>query len=190
MVKKNKKEDVNSAEIINKITLKYTLELGAKEPQYVTSGSAGLDLYALKKTIDTENETVIYDTGVSVEIPQGYVGLLFPRSSVYKKDVRLANCVGVIDSDYRGTIKFIYDKFTYTDYDKISKGWKAIKGLFKWGIRYFIDDEIPGIEYNIDDKVGQLVIVPIPKVTLKRVDNLNSTERGTKGFGEADKQSE
>ena len=95
-----------------------------------------------------------YDTGIAVAIPKNYVGLLFPRSSVSNYDLDLANSVGVIDSGYRGSIKF----------------------------RYKITDINP-VSYKVGDKVGQLVIVPIPTIVYEEVDELDETERGTGGFG-------
>ena len=76
-------------------------------PAYATDGDAGMDLTAVAFTEKGMNVT--YHTGLSVEIPPGYVGLLFPRSSIYKKDQMLTNSVGVIDSGYRGEIMM---KFT------------------------------------------------------------------------------
>ena len=83
----------------------------AKEPVRATDGAAGWDLSAVsRKYVNPESilNMVQYRTGIAVEIPSGYVGLLFPRSSCYKKELSLMNSVGVIDSDYRGEISFIY----------------------------------------------------------------------------------
>lgn len=66
-------------------------------PAYSTSGSAGMDLTAVSKTYD-EHGNVHYGFGLAFEIPEGYVGLIFPRSSCAKFDLSLSNCVGVIDS--------------------------------------------------------------------------------------------
>lgn len=66
-------------------------------PQYAKLGDAGLDLVATSLTLDEDNN-LVYGTGLAFEIPTGYVGLLFPRSSNSKKDLILANHVGVIDS--------------------------------------------------------------------------------------------
>lgn len=77
-------------------------------PEYATPGAAGMDLTAV--TIEEVDDVVTYGTGLAMEIPEGYVGLIFPRSSNYKYDCVLANSVGVIDSDYRGEIKFKFFK--------------------------------------------------------------------------------
>lgn len=67
-------------------------------PKKATSGSNGFDLTATSKEWVDEFQAYVYGTGIAVEIPKGYVGLLFPRSSVRKYDLAMANCVGVIDS--------------------------------------------------------------------------------------------
>lgn len=71
-------------------------------PKYAKSGDAGLDLTAVDCKV--EAGIITYKTGLAIEIPEGYVGLLFPRSSIYKKNLSLVNSVGVIDSGYRGEI--------------------------------------------------------------------------------------
>lgn len=67
-------------------------------PSYAKSGDAGMDLVAISKIFDKYGN-VEYGTGLAMEIPKGYVGLLFPRSSIFKQDLSLANAVGVIDSE-------------------------------------------------------------------------------------------
>ena len=79
------------------------LNEGAKVPSYSKEGDAGLDFTAVEISRDNVGN-ITYHTGLAVEIPQGYVGLLFPRSSISKKQQFLTNCVGVIDSGYRGEI--------------------------------------------------------------------------------------
>lgn len=124
-------------------------------PFYGSEGSAGLDLTAISVVDDGNN--LIYNTGIAVKIPDGYVGLLFPRSSVYKQNLVMANSVGVIDSDYTGEIKIIFKKLP------------DILNIFK--------SFIPG------DRIAQLVIVPYPKLILEEVSELPKTERGANGFG-------
>ena len=75
-------------------------------PSYATQGDAGMDMTAITAQIDKSGLFIEYGTGLAVEIPEGYVGLLFPRSSLSKTSLVLANHVGVIDSGYRGEIKF------------------------------------------------------------------------------------
>ncbi|MDX1471347.1 MAG: hypothetical protein R3213_07605, partial [Flavobacteriaceae bacterium] len=94
-----------------------------------------------------------------------HVGLIFQRSSVSKKDVRLCNAVGVIDSGYRGEIKFRFDLSTL--------------GLQKLNAE--LDSDIQ--DYQIGDKVGQLVIVPFATIHPVESDFLEESERGEGGFG-------
>lgn len=70
----------------------------SKIPQYAHPTDAGMDLYATSIEYDSYSEIVSYNTGIALEIPKGYVGLMFPRSSIYKYDLQLTNSVGVIDS--------------------------------------------------------------------------------------------
>lgn len=74
-------------------------------PQYAKPGDAGMDLVAISATYDKASNFVEFDTGLAFEIPEGYVGLVFPRSSISNYSMRLANSVGVIDSGYRGSVR-------------------------------------------------------------------------------------
>lgn len=125
-------------------------------PKYAKEGDAGLDLTAISKK--NEGECVVYNIGLSIEIPFGYVGLIFPRSSVSNYDLTLANCVGVVDSGYRGPL---ICKFKRTK--EFPKG--------------------PYVEYNVGDRVAQLIIIPYPQIELVEVDELSDTVRGEGGFG-------
>lgn len=127
-----------------------------KIPTYAKSGDAGLDLTATSKYFEGDN--VVYGTGLAIEIPEGYVGLLFPRSSLTNYTLSLGNHVGVVDSGYRGEIMF---KF------------KPIVGYSQRDLK----------EYNVGDRIGQLLIIPYPKVELVEVKELSSSERGTGGYG-------
>lgn len=123
-------------------------------PKYAQDGDAGLDLTAISHVFDTNHNCVVYGTGLSIEIPKGYVGYIFPRSSISKKTVVLANSVGVIDSNYRGEIIL---KFKH-------------HGLYR-------------DEYDIGERIGQLIIMPIPSIEFEEVEELSDTNRGTSGFG-------
>ena len=90
-----------------------------------------------------------------MEIPQGYVGLIFPRSSVRNQDLLLTNCVGVIDSGYRGELQATFKKTNGLDSTK----------------------------YNVGDRGAQIIILPYPQVFMVESDELSDTERGTGGFG-------
>ena len=131
-------------------------------PTKATDGSAGFDLYSTRITQERDNSNkpvFVYHTDIAVEIPKGYVGLLFHKSSVAKRSIMLTNAVGVIDSDYRNEIMA---KMKVTT------------------------DAVPTI-YAIGEPFAQLVIVPYLVAEPILVDELSETERGTKGFGEADK---
>ena len=130
----------------------------AVNPSYAKPGDAGLDMTAIGSRIDTENNFIEYFTGIAVEVPEGHVGLLFPRSSTSKTDLRLANCVGVVDSGYRGEISFRY---------------KFPKDVFFAKLKRFQDG----------DRVGQLVIMPYPQIEMEESDTLSDTERGEGGYG-------
>lgn len=123
-----------------------------KIPQRANPTDAGLDLTAISVKYDVATATYHYDTGLAVAIPEGFVGLLFPRSSIYRTDLSLRNSVGVIDSAYRGPIglKFLANGTTH---------------------------------YNVGDRVGQLVIVPIILAEPVEVDDLDETSRGSGSFG-------
>ena len=135
-------------------------------PQYSLEGDAGLDLTATFRSYD-EFGNVVYHTGIAMEIPKGYVGLLFQRSSVSKKQQFLTNAVGVIDSNYRGEIMLKF-KPTVQYHSKV-------ESLF---------NEM----YEVGEKIGQLIILPYPSVNFILSDNLSDTVRGSNGFGSTDKK--
>lgn len=107
----------------------------------------------------TTDAYVEYDTGVSIEIPEGYVGLLASRSSISNKDLIMCNGVGVIDSDYRGSIRF---RFKIT-----TKEGNAIFANL----------------YSVGERIGQILIVPSPEINMVKTNYTTSTERGSGGFG-------
>jgi dUTP pyrophosphatase len=125
---------------------------------YAKPGDAGLDLVATE-VLEESMQQIKYGTGIAVEIPEGYVGLLFPRSSVSKTNLSLANSVGVIDSGYRGQIMCVFNK---VNNPMLSS-------------------------YNVGDKIAQLVIVACPQFIVKEVTELSDTERGEGGFGSTGK---
>jgi dUTP pyrophosphatase len=128
-------------------------------PKYAKSGDAGLDLIAvscniLEDSMTGEDTKVVVDSGIAVEIPEGYVGLIFPRSSIKSTGVRLTNCVGVIDSGYRGSIKAYFD---------------------------IIDSSL--VYYEKGNKFAQLLILPYPNIEFEETEELTETERGASGYG-------
>jgi dUTP pyrophosphatase len=124
----------------------------AEIPFYAKDGDAGMDLVAT--TLVRTSKFFEYGTDLAMEIPKGYVGLLFPRSSISKTDHFLRNSVGVIDSGYRGEIKLRM----------------SIPALGE-------------TEYLIGDKVGQLILMKLPWVEIEEVEELSDTDRGEGGFG-------
>ena len=126
----------------------------AKMPTKAHPTDAGADLTAVSREWNEELKCWIYGTGIATEIPEGYVGLVFPRSSIRKYTLAQCNAVGVIDSSYRGEIMVSY-KLT-SDVEKI---------------------------YNIGDKIAQFIILPYPEVSYKEVETLSETDRGENGHG-------
>lgn len=142
-------------------------------PSYAHDSDAGLDLTATSKSYD-DYGNVFYGTGLAFSIPKGFVGYLFPRSSISKKELSLANSVGVIDSGYRGEVIF---KF------------KGSVSIYETDLND--DGHFPCIvksvnTYEVGDKIGQIIIMPIPKITLELVDDLGTSDRGTGAFGSTD----
>lgn len=137
----------------NKVKVKFKkLNKRAEIPFYAKDGDAGMDLVAT--TLVRTSKFFEYGTDLAMEIPKGYVGLLFPRSSISKTDHFLRNSVGVIDSGYRGEIKLRM----------------SIPALGE-------------TEYLIGDKVGQLILMKLPWVEIEEVEELSDTNRGEGGFG-------
>lgn len=125
-------------------------------PFYSRGGDAAMDLTAVSCTYNEEFGYWEYDTGLAFAIPEGYVGLIFPRSSLSNKNQLLTNHVGVVDSNFRGSVKF---RFKCVEKSTL----KAI--------------------YKVGERLGQLMIIPIPFVNIQVVDQLDNTSRGSEGFG-------
>lgn len=123
-------------------------------PGYAKAGDAGMDLTAISMEL-VGMDQVRYNFGIAMEIPEGYVGLIFPRSSVYKQGGRLSNCVGVIDSGYRGEISAVFD----------------------------LNRQDVQSRYRVGERIAQIIIMPYPTVVIEEVDELGESERGTGGFG-------
>ena len=124
-------------------------------PFYSLNGDAGLDLTAISMKY-TKNY-IEYGTGLAIEIPRNFLGLLFPRSSISNKDLSLTNSVGVIDSNFRGEILL---RFKSENKENI---------------------------YHIGDRIGQLLIIPYPYILLQETKELPPTTRGEAGFGSTGK---
>ena len=133
------------------------LREGAIIPKRATEESAGLDLSALLENPITINphEIAKIPTGIAIELEKGFAGLIYPRSGLATKHgISLANCVGVIDSDYRGEI-----------------------------LVAIINHSDKPFTINSGERIAQLVVSPVILPEIEITDNLNSTERGAGGFG-------
>jgi dUTP pyrophosphatase len=126
-------------------------------PTYAKEGDAGMDL-TITSIISETTTDVTYGFGIALEIPFGFVGLVFPRSSVRKYDLALTNSVGVIDSGYRGELQATFKKTSWLKQDSSTK-------------------------YNVGDKGAQIMIIPHPSIDFQEVEYLSNTQRGEGGFG-------
>lgn len=142
-------------------------------PRYAKVGDAGLDLTATSMYYD-EYGNICYGTGLAFEIPEGYVGLIFPRSSICKEQLLLSNAVGVIDSGYRGEVSFKFKpsmaldnrQCVTTDAEKL------------WSIAVRQNNI-----YKVGDRIGQMIIMPYPSIEFEEVEELSETERGEGSYG-------
>lgn len=140
------------------------LRVDAVLPTYATDGSAGFDFYSLENHELMRGHPHVFSTGLSMEIPLGYVLLIFSRSGHgFRYDTRLANATGVIDSDYRGEI-FIK---LCQDYAVPSPSNTAGEHLF----------------VNRFDRIAQGIIIPYPKIDWVLSSDLTETDRGVDGLG-------
>ena len=140
-----------------KVKIKLLTE-NAVKPKYAKASDAGLDLVA---TSIKENTTfqITYGLGIALEIPEGFVGLVFPRSSIRNTELTLSNSVGVIDSGYRGELQATFNKTNGLD----------------------------SISYKVGERVCQIIIIPHPSIELEEADELSDSERGEGGFGSSGK---
>lgn len=127
-------------------------------PKQGTQGAAGIDFYLPQPVQFEPNFSKKVPLGVAVEIPEGYVMLLIPRSSTWTTPLRMPNSVGVIDSDYRGEVCALLQNTHHL-------AWTAEAG----------------------ERLVQGVIVPVPSVRVVEVDELSETSRGCGGFGSTGK---
>lgn len=122
-------------------------------PKYAKESDAGLDLTATSIIQEDENR-IVYGTGIAMEIPDGFVGLVYPRSSIRKYDLVLSNSVGVIDAGYRGEIQAT-----------------------------FLKTDMTGNSYKVGERIAQIIIMAYPTVVFQEVKELTESERGTGGHG-------
>jgi len=135
------------------------LNKDAKLPTYATFGDAGADLYSTEEIIIEAQDHVMVGTGISMAIPQGFVGLVHPRSGLAAKNgITVLNAPGTIDAGYRGEIKVILVNHTNIAY-MVKKG----------------------------DKIAQLIIQKVEHAFFEPVQELDTTNRGAGGFGSTGK---
>jgi dUTP pyrophosphatase len=132
----------------------------AQIPTYAKDGDAGMDLVATSIISNTSTQ-ITYGIGLALEIPKGFVGLIFPRSSVRKTRLMLSNCVGVVDSGYRGELQATFNKIN--------------------------NDSVSENDYKVGDRIAQIMIIPHPSIEFEEADELSDTERGEGGFGSTGK---
>lgn len=146
------------------------LHENAQVPGYATEGAACFDLHAVIDPVpfmETQTprytEPVTIRTGLAFEVPAGHVMLIFSRSGHgFNFDTRLANCVGVIDSDYRGEVMV---KLTRDPREEL----------------------VPTLRFQHGDRIAQAMLVPVPRVEFEVAEQLSITERGAGGFGSTGK---
>lgn len=136
-------------------------------PAYAHDSDAGLDLVATSKEYDKFGN-IVYGFGLAVEIPDGYVGLIFPRSSIYKQSIHLTNCVGVIDSGYRGEISAKFKPSLVLETRVNCK-------------------KLTPDAYEIGDRIAQMIILPYPRIEFVEAAELSDSDRGEKGYGSTGK---
>ena len=143
------------------------LKPNAVIPSYAKIGDAGMDVVATEILKDTP-EQITYGIGIALEIPEGFVGLVFPRSSIRKTGLQLSNSVGVIDSGYRGEIQATFNKIFGGErfYDE-TKNTQDTSNDF----------------YKVGDRIAQIMIIPHPTIEFEESQELSNTERGEGGFG-------
>ena len=151
--------NTSTSNVKNELLVKVKkLHPNAVIPSYSKVGDAGMDL-TITREIENTTFAVSYGFGIAMEIPKGYVGLVFPRSSIRNQDLILSNCVGVIDSGYRGELQATFKKTNGLD----------------------------SFKYKVGERGAQIIILPYPQIFMTEVPELSTTERGEGGFGSTGK---
>jgi len=129
---------------------------GARVPERAYAGDAGLDLAACEQVTLGPGERALVPTGLAVAIPEGYAGFVQPRSGLAARDgITVVNSPGLIDSGYRGEIQVV---LLNTDRERTFTA-------------------------EAGDRIAQLVVLPVPDLSVREVDELPPSERGVRGFG-------
>ncbi len=125
-------------------------------PTYGTEFAACFDIYSADSGMVSSIAPKIFGTGLSFEIPEGYVMMVYSRSGHgFKSGIRLANCVGIIDSDYRGELM----------------------------VKLVCDDSSKNVFVARGERIAQAMVIPVQQNTFNVVRDLSDTERGGDGFG-------
>lgn len=163
-------------------------------PVQAKYGDAGFDLTAYKVEYDSEKDAWVYDTGIHFEIPYGYWGAVCPRSSIVKTNYFLANSPGVADAGYRGTIKLIYKSRNSASILKLVRTLAysiltACKLDLKTNakIKRYLEALSNKKPFELNERIGQIIIVPLPNVQLVVCDKLSESERGEGSYGHTGK---
>ncbi len=131
------------------------LHTNAQLPTYGTKDAACFDLYAFADVLVPAVSAAVVKTGITVEVPQGHALMVYSRSGHgFKNGVRLGNCVGIIDADYRGEVMVKLQNDSCLDF-----------------------------EVRAGDRIAQGMVVPVPQCSFAEVAELSETERGVGGFG-------
>lgn len=148
--------NVTPAPITKKVLKVQRLISEAKLPRYATKGAACIDFYAAEDALVVNNQAAIVRTGLAVEVPDGWALMLYSRSGhAFKSNVRLGNCTGVINSDYRGEIL----------------------------VKLTCDSSHTPLHVKKGERICQGMLIEVPQILLIEMDELSCTERGAGGFG-------
>tara|TARA_Y100000310_G_C20704121_1_gene833212 strand:+ start:6114 stop:6983 length:870 start_codon:yes stop_codon:yes gene_type:complete len=155
----------------------------AKLPFYSTEYAIGMDMVTVSDAI-IHDKYIEYKFGFAMELPAGYGGFLFPRSSISKSDFNLCNAVGIIDPDYRGEVTARFNLnlpiHNIARYDEEFVLLEPNEGYTKNKILY-LDEELEVFEKG--DKILQLVVMPVPRCKNSWKEELPETVRGDGGYG-------
>ena len=128
----------------------------ANLPLYATDGAGCFDLFTVDSQFIAPGEAMVHGTGLAFAVPKGHVMLIFSRSGMgFKQSGRLSNCVGVIDSDYRGEVM----------------------------VRIHNDSKYDPIQTQVGDRIAQALVLPVERIEFELVNELDETERGDGGLG-------
>lgn len=161
--------------------VKIELVEGGIMPKKQTAGAAAYDCYA-REDVTVGEEPKLIGLGFKLELPEGYHAEIVPRSSIgLKTNLRQPNCVGIIDSDFRGEVKAMYES-------KL-KSTKIFNNVNQHGIRmgYRTVIDVEPVKIKAGERIAQMIIKKNEDVELVQVAELSKTERGEGGFGSTGK---